>query len=183
MAHVDDECLRELARIRDDFERLVAGATGADLDRASDGTRWTNRELLFHMWFGQRITRAVVILMAVTSRLPRGFGTVFARALTAATTPHHWINYIGAVGGARTVGLRRAERWMNADTDWLLRWAASTSARDLNRGMAVPAAWDPYFAPWMSRADVLAWAPKHYRHHRAQLTLPDVPAVEASPDA
>ena len=30
---------------------------------------------------------------------------------------------------------------------------------------------DPYFTAWMSRSDLLAWAPKHYRHHRAQLTL------------
>jgi hypothetical protein len=37
--------------------------------------------------------------------------------------------------------------------------------------MTVPESWDPYFLPWMSRSDVLDWAPKHYRRHRAQLTL------------
>jgi hypothetical protein len=178
---VDDECLKDLAWIRYDFDRVVEDARARDLDRVSDGTRWTNRELLFHMWFGQRLTRALVILMAVTSRLPLGFGTVFARALTSATTPYNWINYIGAVGGARTAGLGRAQRWMNADTEWLLRWAAGASERDAHRGMAVPVTWDPYFGPWMSRADVLAWAPKHYRHHRAQLTLPDLPTA-ATPD-
>lgn len=183
MPEIDDTCLRELAWIRDDFEMLVDRAAPAELDQASNGTRWTNRELLFHMWFGHRIARAVVVLMGVTSRLPRGIGTAFARALTTATTPYNWINYIGAVGGARTVGLHRAERWMKADTDWLLRWAASASTRDVKRGMAVPAAWDPYFAPWMTRADVLAWAPRHYRHHRGQLTLPDLPATEVSDDA
>lgn len=182
MPGIDDQCLRELAWIRDDFEMLVGPAAPADLDKASMGTRWTNRELLFHMWFGQRITRAVILLMSVTSRLPRGVGTAFARVLTAATTPYNWINYMGAVGGARTVGLRRAQRWMNADTDWLLQWAASASEADVNRGMVVPTTWDPYFAPWMSRADVLAWAPTHYRHHRAQLTLRDLPAEEAPPE-
>ena len=135
------------------------------------------------MWFGQRITRAVVVLMGVTSRLPWRLDVAFARALTAATRPYNWINYVGAVGGARTVGLRRAQRWMTADTDWIFRWATLASAGDVNRGMAVPQAWDPYFAPWMSRADVLAWAPKHYRHHRAQLTLPGLPAAEPIPDA
>lgn len=181
--HVDDQCLRDVAWIRDDFDQLVAGAAPADLDRASDGTRWTNRELLFHMWFGQRITRAIIVLMGLTSRLPRRFDAAFAWVLRAATTPYNWTNYVGAVGGARVVGLRRARRWMRADTDWILRWATRASQRDVSRGMAVPVAWDPYFAPWMSRADVLAWAPKHYRHHRAQLTLPDLPAAETSPDA
>jgi hypothetical protein len=135
------------------------------------------------MWFRQRITRAVIVLMGVTSRPPWRLDVAFARALTAVTAPYNWVNYVGAVGGARTAGLRRAQRWMSADTDWLMRWATRASERDVNRGMAVPAAWDPYFAPWMSRADVLAWAPKHYLHHRGQLTLPDLPAVEASPDA
>lgn len=181
--HVGDQCLRDLAWIRDDFHRLVVGAAAADLDRDSEGTRWTNRELLFHMWFGQRITRAVVVMMGVTSRLPWGLDMAFARALAAATWPYNWINYVGAVGGARTVGLRRARRWMSADTDWLLRWADLASERDMNRGMAVPEAWDPYFAPRMSRVDFLGWAPKHYRHHRAQLTLPDLPAAEPSPDS
>jgi hypothetical protein len=60
---------------------------------------------------------------------------------------------------------------MAHDTAALLRWADAASDDDLARGMSVPAAWDPYFTPWMSRRDVLEWAPKHYRHHRAQLTM------------
>ena len=60
---------------------------------------------------------------------------------------------------------------MRRDTTWLLRWAEAASAQDLARGMSVPTSWDPYFLPWMNRTDLLNWAPKHYRHHRAQLTL------------
>jgi len=37
-----------------DFDRLVAAADADQLDAPSNGTRWTNRQLLFHMWFGQR---------------------------------------------------------------------------------------------------------------------------------
>jgi hypothetical protein len=121
--------------------------------------------------------------MAVTSRLPLRSDVAFAWVLTAATAPYTWINYVAAVGGARLVGLRRARRWMSADTDCLLRWAARAAQSDLSRGMAVPEGWDPYFTHWMSRVDVLTWAPKHYRHHRAQLTLPDLPAMEALPNA
>ena len=60
---------------------------------------------------------------------------------------------------------------MVGDTNWLIHWGDRATAADLARGMSVPPGWDPYFAAWMSRADLLAWAPKHYRHHRAQLTL------------
>lgn len=42
-----------------DFHRLVAGASEAELRRRSDGTRWTNKELLFHMVLGYLILRAL----------------------------------------------------------------------------------------------------------------------------
>lgn len=35
---------------------------------------------------------------------------------------------------------------MTADTDWIIRWATLASEGDVDRGMAVPPAWDPYFA-------------------------------------
>ena len=35
-----------------DPQSAVAGATPQDLHRRSDGTRWTNRQLLWHMAFG-----------------------------------------------------------------------------------------------------------------------------------
>ena len=57
------------------------------------------------------------------------------------------------------------------DEETIVRWADAASEEELARGMSVPAGWDPYFAPWMSRRDLLEWAPKHYRHHRAQLTI------------
>ena len=42
----------EMDQARHDFRRLVDDATPADLRRPSDGTRWTNQQLLFHMMFG-----------------------------------------------------------------------------------------------------------------------------------
>lgn len=91
--------------------------------------------------------------------------------MTVATRPYQWINYAASAAAGRVVPLQTTRRWMKRDTDWLLRWVDRATAADLARGMAVPQSWDPYFMPWMSRADLLAWAPKHYRHHRAQLTL------------
>lgn len=160
-----------LAWVRDDYDVLVRGAGPADLQASTLGTRWTNRELLFHMWFGQRITRVILPVAGGFSRLPVVVGRRFAGLLTAATGPYTWINYVAGVGGARVVSLERTCRWMRRDTGAVLRWADSASDRDLDRGMAVPPGWDPYLKEWMSRRDILEWAPRHYRHHRAQLTL------------
>jgi hypothetical protein len=155
-----------------DFELLTTGVPGDVPDAPSDGTRWTNRELLFHMWFGQRIARVFIPLVGGFSRLPPPVSRGYARLLAELSRPYEWVNYAGAVAGARVGGLARARRWMAGDTAAILRWADASSDADLARGMSVPAAWDPYFSPWMSRRDLLEWAPKHYRHHRDQLTIP-----------
>lgn len=168
---ISPEVRRELEWVRDDFAALVGSVTRAELDAPSNSTRWTNRELLFHMWFGQRIARLFIPLMGLFSRLPEPVQRGWARLLTAATGPYSWVNYIGSVGGARLLGLGFARRMMDADTARLLHWAERATERDLARGMHVPTAWDPYFSEVMTRADVLAWAPKHYRHHRTQLRV------------
>lgn len=159
-----------LAWVRDDF-MCLSNATGPLLNQPTHGTKWTNRELLFHLWFGQRVARVLMRIIGVLSRLPPGSSLAWARLLTAATRPYEWINYAASAAGGRVVPLRVTRSLMRRDTRALLRWADRASAADLARGMSVPASWDPYFSPWMSRAHVLAWAPKHYRHHRAQLTL------------
>lgn len=169
---MSEETLAGLRWIRDDYSHVVASAGPADLEGPSDGTRWTNGQLLFHMWFGQRIARVFVPLFGVLGRLPRPLGVGYARLLSALTRPYNWVNFVAPVGGARLVGPHRTDRWMRADTDWLLRWATAASDKKLGLTAHVPAEWDPYFSSSMSRADILDWAPKHYRHHRNQLTLP-----------
>jgi hypothetical protein len=67
-----------------DFRRLVAAATPADLRRRSDGTRWTNQQLLFHVLFGYLIVRALLVLVRVFSLLPAGASKTFARLLDSA---------------------------------------------------------------------------------------------------
>ncbi len=62
--------------VRADFDTLLDRVTPAELRRRTHGTRWTNRELLFHMEFGQRITRVFIPLIGgfpvcrVVPRLP-----------------------------------------------------------------------------------------------------------------
>ncbi len=155
----------------DDFERLLAAAAPSRLDDPSDGTRWTNRQLLWHMAFGQHVARVLLPLVGGFSHLPAGASRRFAALLSAMSRPYEWVNYAGAVAGARVGGLAMARRWMRRDTEWLLRWGAEAADPELAAGMSVPVGWDPYFTAWMSRLDVLVWTRRHYEHHRAQLAL------------
>lgn len=49
----------------------LENATPSDLRRKSNGTRWTNEELLFHMVFGYMVVRSLLPLVRIMSRLPR----------------------------------------------------------------------------------------------------------------
>lgn len=60
----------EWAHVRQDFRQLFAHASTADLRRPTHGTKWTNRELLFHMLLGYLITRALLPLTRLAGRRP-----------------------------------------------------------------------------------------------------------------
>ncbi|GHD85986.1 hypothetical protein GCM10007061_10290 [Kocuria marina] len=77
----------ELERVRADFHALVAAATPADLRRPSSGTRWTNGQLLFHMFFGYLIVRRLLPLVRLMGRLPEPVSRAFARCWRPAPGP------------------------------------------------------------------------------------------------
>ncbi|MFE5029472.1 hypothetical protein ACFRAO_40805 [Streptomyces sp. NPDC056656] len=93
----------ELERARTTFHRLLDGASEANLRRLTEGTRWTNEQLLFHMLFGYILMRPLLVLLRIFGRLPRRVGRVFARLLDAGTKPFDVVNYLGPVGGARVI--------------------------------------------------------------------------------
>ena len=161
----------EIRSARDDFRGLVDGATTAELRQGSNGTKWTNDQLLFHMLFGYLVVRALVWLIRGFSLLPRGYSRSFAAALNAATQPFHVVNYVGSLGGARVLGHGGMERVMDRVTTSLTRTLEHSSEKQLARGMHFPVGWDPYFRDYMTVQDVLHYATQHYRHHRRQLTL------------
>jgi hypothetical protein len=166
-----DEIVAELGWAAADFRRLVDGATSAELRGASDGTRWSNEQLLFHMLFGYLLVRNLRLLVSVFSRLPDAWSRRFAAVLDAGTRPFHVVNYIGSLGGARLLGHARMERLMDRTTSGLVFRLRRESVEALGRGMHFPLRWDPYFRDVMTRAEVYHYATQHYRHHRAQLTL------------
>src|SRR6185295_9560801 len=54
--------VEELARVHADFHHLAATTTPDELHRRSNGTRWSNRQLLFHMVFGYVLVRTLLPL-------------------------------------------------------------------------------------------------------------------------
>jgi hypothetical protein len=135
----------ELDRAIEDFSRLIAGSSDGNLNQSSDGTRWTNRQTLFHMLFGYLITRNLRLIVKTVSRLPAGALQMFARQLDSAALPFHHVNYWGSCAGARVLAPRVMARWMNRVIISLHRHLDGESDSSLARSMPFPAKWDPYF--------------------------------------
>ncbi|MGW5433252.1 DinB family protein [Streptomyces sp. NPDC004059] len=161
----------ELERVRADFQRLLTDASAADLRRPTDGTRWTNEQLLFHMLFGYMLVRVLLPLLGVFAKLPRAAGRAFAGVLDAAARPFHVINYVSSVLGSLYYNRRRMGAKMDRTLASLHRRLDRESAASLERGMPYPPRWDPFFRDWMTRADLYRYPTQHYDFHRAQLTL------------
>lgn len=161
----------ELEAARATFRALVEIASEADLARASLGTRWTNRQLLFHMLFGYLVVATLLGLVRTLGRLPDGFSRVWARVLNAATRPFHVINYLGAVGGALVFRGPRLTAKLDRVIASLHRKLEQETDEALRRGMAFPPGWDPFFAEHMTLLEVYHCGTQHVDHHRKQLTL------------
>ena len=70
----------EIRDAREDFRRLVEEAPTGELRKRSNGTRWTNDQLLFHLVFGYLIVRTLLWLV-------RGFPR--CRRTARAASPKH----------------------------------------------------------------------------------------------
>ena len=158
-------------RARAELRELLASADAADLRRRSDGTRWTNEQLLFHMVFGYLIVRVLLPLVRLVSRLPAPLGRGFAALLNAAAGPFHVVNYGGSVAAALVFNHARMGRLFDRTVLALQRHLDGESEASLRRGMPFPTRWDPYFKPYMALADVYRYPTQHFDHHRRQLTL------------
>ncbi|WP_438297207.1 DinB family protein [Streptomyces sp. HUAS TT7] len=165
----------ELERVRAEFHELLDAATPQDLVRSSDGTRWTNEQLLFHMLFGYLLMPPLLALMRVFGRLPQGAGRGFARLLNAGTRPFDVVNYLGPVAGARIYGRRRMGAKFDRVIAHLHRRLDAEPEAAFARGMHYPARWDPFFRDVMTVAELYRYPAQHFDFHRRQLTLPGRP--------
>jgi hypothetical protein len=133
---VDRQVVRdEMEQAKQTFHRLLDSATVAELSRPSNGTKWTNGQLLFHMLFGYLIVVRLLVLVRVFGRLPDGVSRAFARALEASTKPFHVINYIGSVVGPRLLGYEGMGQRFDRVVANLLRHLDAESDSELSRGM------------------------------------------------
>ncbi len=159
----------ELADVAADFSGLVLAATPSSLRADTRGTRWTNRQLLFHMVFGYLLVRTLLPMVRTLGRLDRS--RRFAATLNAAARPFHTINYLGSCVAALVVSPTAASALLNRTIAVLRRHLAAESASTLQLSMRFPVDWDPYFKPEMTVLEVYHYATQHYAHHRRQLTL------------
>jgi hypothetical protein len=102
-----EEIATELERARAEFHELLARAVESDFDAPSNGTRWNNEQLLFHMVFGFMVVARLLPLVRVLGRLPAPVSRSYAWLLDAATTPFHAINYRGSCAAARVYNRKR----------------------------------------------------------------------------
>lgn len=161
----------EMDGARAEFRRLLADAAAADLRRQSDGTRWTNQELLFHMLFGYLIVRSLLGMVRILGRAPDRVSRGFAATLNAGTRPFHVVNYLGSCGGARVFHGSRLAAKFDRTIASLHRHLDAESDAALGRGMHFPVRWDPYFGDVMTLAEVYHYGTQHFDHHRRQLTI------------
>ena len=161
----------ELDQARIDFRRLISDATAADLRRPSDGTRWTNQQLLFHMLFGYLIVRTLLGLVRVFGLLPDGASKAFARLLDSAHRPFDLINYLGSCAGARIIPPRLMPAMLDHMIAALYKHLQRETGPALRRGMHYPTTWDPFFGAYMTLADIYRYPTQHFRFHQRQLTL------------
>jgi hypothetical protein len=174
LAELDRKTIRdEMERAQQTFHQQLDHATAADLRRPSDGTRWTNERLLFHMLFGYLVVRALLVLARIFGRTQGWASTAFARVLDAARTPFHLINYAGSCVGARIIPRSRMGSAFDRVIAALQRRLERESDADLRRGMHYPTSWDPFFASYMTLYGLYRYPTQHFDYHLQQLTLPD----------
>ena len=159
-----------LERVAADFHALIEYASPAELRTRTNGTKWTNKQLLFHMLFGFVLVRVLLVLVKGFGLLPAAVSRTFAAVLNAGTRPFHLVNYLGALPGGGVLGVAAMSRLMDHTIGHLRASLARESRRNLALAMRFPTGWDPYFKDVMTVADVYNYPTQHYEHHRRQLT-------------
>ena len=170
MDSVREDVHDEMERVRRVFALHVVEMSAEDYRRRSNGTRWTNRQLLFHMLFGYLLVRTLLVMVKVLGRAPSKTTKPLAALLNAVTTPFHSINYWGSVVGGAVFTPARMRRRFDQVTAALERDLDNQSEAALRRGMHYPTLWDPYFKGYMIVADIYRYPTQHFDHHDRQLS-------------
>jgi hypothetical protein len=160
-----------MSRARDRLAALVASASAADLRRPTDGTRWTNQQMLFHMVFGYLIVLRLLPLVRFFGHRPDAYSRAFSGVLNAGTRPFHVVNYLGSCGGTLVFHGPRLVWLCDRVIAALGRHLDHETDQALSRTMHFPVNWDPYFNDTMTLLDVYRFGTQHFDYHARQLTL------------
>ncbi len=161
----------ELRQRRATLHAILDSTTAGELLRSSNGTRWNNEELLFHMLFGYIVVVALIRIIKVFGLLPRPATKPFALLLNASSRPFNAINYWGSRCGAKLYNHRRMSAKFDRVAASLATTLDRTSEASLRRGMHYPTRWDPFFRGYMTLADVFHYPTQHFDFHQRQLRL------------
>jgi hypothetical protein len=160
----------EMEQARLTFHELVERSSPGDLRRRSTGTRWTNRQLLFHMVFGYLVVRTLLPLVRGFGRLPLGYSRRFAAVLHAIRQPYHLVNYLGSCVGGTVLSPRTMAALLDRTIVALRQNLAREDERSLALRMTFPTSWDPYFTETMTVLEVYHFGTQHFVHHQRQLS-------------
>lgn len=161
----------DFERVRATYRTLLGSASDDALRRRSAGTRWTNRQLLFHMLLGFLIMRALLALAKIVARLPASVGRGWARLLNAGTRPFDVVNFAGSWLGGSVLPKRVMVVLCDRTIAALHRRLDREDEAGLAKGMPYPTRWDPCFREFMTVADLYRFPVRHFDFHRAQLSL------------
>ncbi|MFJ8963244.1 DinB family protein [Lentzea sp. NPDC102401] len=161
----------DLERTRTAFCALLDSAARDELRRRTNGTRWTNRQLLFHMLLGFLIMRALLALARIMARLPGWVGRGWARLLDAGTKPFDAANFVGSWLGGSLMPRRAMIVLCDRTIAAMHRRLERENDSSLATGMPYPTRWDPYFQDFMTLADLYRFPVQHFDFHREQLSL------------
>ncbi|GAB2831412.1 DinB family protein [Lentzea nigeriaca] len=161
----------DIERTRATFRALLDSATNDQLRRRSNGTLWTNRQLLFHMLLGFLVMRALLALARVVAALPDWVGRGWARVLNAGTKPFDTVNFAGSWLGGSVMPRAAMVALFDRTAADLHRRLDREDDRSLARGMPYPTRWDPFFREFMTVADLYRFPVQHFDFHRDQLSL------------
>ncbi len=167
---VDRQRIRdELRQRRETFHATLESFSVDDLKRPSNGTRWNNEELLFHLLFGYIIVVVLTGMVKLLGLLPRSTTKPFALLLNASTRPFNAVNYWGSRLGAKFYNHKRMGSKFDRVSASLSKKLDRASEASLRRGMYCPTRWDPFFKEYMTLADIFHYPTRHFDFHLKQL--------------
>ena len=93
------------------------------------------------------------------------------KALWTTRGPLDWDGAFHTLRGARVIPPRHMIRIFDHVTGALEQHLQRETEAGLRRGMHYPTTWDPFFAGYMTLADIYRYPTRHFRFHQRQLTL------------